>query len=77
MGLVASAGLHGPPGLKAGDAVRGDTIIIQLGVEHLPSVWVMSGEIQQVNTREDDQEAAEQRNGVDRIGGVEPLEENE
>lgn len=36
----------------------------------------MSRKVQKVDTGKDDQESTEQRNCVDGIGGIEPLEEN-
>lgn len=73
----ASARLHGPPGLEAGNCIGGHAFVIELGIDQMPAVGVMPGKVEQIYSREDDEESTEQGDCVDRIGGVEPLEENE
>lgn len=76
MRLVAAAGLHGPPSLETGDSVRWDSFIVKFRVEHVSSIWVVSGKIQKIYTGEDDQKSTEQGDGVDSVGGVESLEKD-
>jgi hypothetical protein len=73
----ASARLHGPPGLEARDRIGGHTFVIELGIHQVPAVGVMPGKVEQIYSREDDEESAEQGDCVDCIGGIETLEENE
>lgn len=75
--VSAAAGLHRAPGLVAGDAVRRHSVVLHLGVDQLVSVRIVPREVQQVDAREDDQEATEQRDRVHGFGGVEALEEDE
>lgn len=73
----AAAGLHGASGLEACQPIGGDSIFIQLGIHQGVSIGVMSREVQEVNTGEDNEESAEQRYCVDGVGCVEPLEKDE
>lgn len=73
----ASARLHGPPGLEAGDRIGGHAFVVELGIHQMPTVGVMPGKVEQVYSREDNEESAEQGDCVDCIGGIETLEENE
>jgi hypothetical protein len=43
----------------------------------MPAVGVMPGKVEQIYSREDDEESAEQGDCVHCIGGIEPLEEDE
>lgn len=43
----------------------------------MSSFWIFPREVEEVNAGEDDEETAEERDGVDRIGRVEALEEDE
>lgn len=76
MRLVASTRLHRATGLIAGNRIRGDPFVVHL-VEHPSSIGVVAGEVQQVDSGEDDQKSTEQRDRVDSIGGVESFEEDE
>ena len=55
----ASAGLHGSSGLEAGDSVCWDSVLVQLGVDHVVSVGIVSRQVEEVDAGEDDQESAE------------------
>lgn len=72
----ASARLHGSSSLEAGDSVCWDSVLVQLGVDHVVSIGIVSRQIEQVDSGEDNQESAQQGNGVNGIGSVESLEEN-
>lgn len=69
-------GLHGQPGLEARNAICRHPFVVKLGIDHVPSIGVVSGQVEEVHAGEDDKESAQQRDGVDRIRGVEPLKEN-
>lgn len=73
--LVAAARLHRSTGLVAGNSIRGDSFVVDL-VEHPAAVGIVSRQVQQVDSGENDQESTQQRDCVDGIGGVESLEQN-
>lgn len=75
MGLVAPAGLHRPSGLVACNRIGRDSFIVHL-IQQSSPVRIMSREVQKVDAGEDNEESAEQRNGVHGIGGIETFEEN-
>lgn len=77
MGIGASAGLHGPSGLKACDAIGRNSLFIKLRVDQGMSVRIVSRQVEEVYAGKDDQETTEQGNGVDGIGSVESLEKDE
>lgn len=54
----ASARLHRPPCLEAGDRVGGHAFIVELGIDHMTAVRVMSRKVEKVHSREDDEESA-------------------
>jgi len=43
----------------------------------LVSIWILARKIEQVDAGEYDEEAAEERDGVDRVGCIESLEKDE
>lgn len=69
-------GLHGPSGLETRDAIGRHALLIRFRIHHTPTIGVMSRQVEQINTGEDYEESAQQRNRADRIGGIETLEEN-
>lgn len=72
--LVTSTGLHRATGLEARNAIRRHSFVVQLAVEQMSPVGVMSRKIQEVDTGEDNQESAQKGDGVDSIGGVKAFE---
>lgn len=78
MWIKTSPRLHGTPGGKARDCVGGDTIVlIVLSSQHLSPVGVVSRQVKEVNTREDDKKTAKQRDCAHSISGVEAFKKNE
>lgn len=73
MRFVAAAGLHGASGLVTRNCIGRHRFIIDL-VKQLPSIGIVSREVQKVDTGEDDQESTEQRDSVYGICGVKALE---
>ena len=70
--------------VQAGQAIRGDTVnfVVFAAVVFRPdaqrvSVGIFTGQIEQIDTSENRQEATKQRDGVDGIGGVETTEHDE
>lgn len=53
----ASARLHGPPGLEAGNRVGGDTFVVELGIDEMPAIGVMPRKVEKIHSREDDEES--------------------
>ena len=72
--FLTSAQLHATAGGKAANGIAGDAVRSVVSVR-VCAVGVLAREIQQVYAREDDQETAEQRDGVYGGGCVEALEE--
>lgn len=77
MGIETSPRLHGTPGGKARNCVSGDTIVIVLSSQHRSPVGVVSRQVEEVNTREDDKKTAKQRNCAHSVCGVEAFKKNE
>ena len=73
MKLAAAARLHGAAGGEAGEGVAGSAVG-ELVAEVI-AVGVLAREVEEVDAREDDEEAAEKRNCVYGGCGVEALEE--
>lgn len=72
--LLAAAGLHAATRGEAGHGVRGDAVGVRVA-RVVDAVGVFAREVEEVDAGEDDEEAAEQGDGVDGGGGVEALEE--
>lgn len=68
--FVAPSCLHAASRLDARDEV-GRNAVFGCSAEHLAAVGVGAREVEQVYTGEDDEEAAEEGDGVDGVGGVE------
>jgi hypothetical protein len=47
------------------------------GAEESVANWIFAGKVEEVNTAEDDEEAAKQREGVDGVRGVEAAKHDE
>ena len=62
--------------LQACEAI-GRYTVHDVPIERFSAVWVLPREVEQVNAREDDEEAGEEGNGVHGVGGVEAAEEDE
>jgi len=78
MRIEASAPLHTSSCLKAGKSICRYAIFFWgLPVEQSMTVGIAAGEIEQVDAGEDNQEAAEEGEGVHRVGGIEAAEEDE
>lgn len=71
--LLTAPGLHATPCGEAGDAVRGDAVA-EVVAEAGSTVGVFAREVEQVDTREDNEKAAEEGDCVYGGGGVEALE---
>lgn len=72
--FLAAAGLHAAARGEAGHGVRGDAIGVCVA-RVVDTVGVFPREVEEVDAGEDDEEAAEQGDGVNGGGGVEALEE--
>lgn len=69
--------LHRPPGVEAGNSVRGNTVFfVNLAVEELATVRVVSRKVEEIHAGEDNQESAKKRDGIDGVGGVEAFEKD-
>lgn len=75
--VSAAASLHTATGLEAGNHVGRGGVVARARAGELLAVGVASREVEKVDTGENDEEAAEQRNGVDGIGSVESTEQDE
>jgi hypothetical protein len=62
--------------LQAGDPVRGHTVHLAV-LEQAVSIGVGIGEIKQVNAGKGDEEADQEGDGVDGVGGIKSREEDE
>jgi len=69
--------LHADARLDRRDHVRARRVAGAPGCEGLGPARVRAREVEEVDAREGDEEAADQRDGVDRVGGVEAAEEDE
>lgn len=72
--FLAPAGLHAAPCGEAADSVARNAVA-QRVAERVRAVGVIAREVEEVHAGEDDEEAAEERDGVYGGGGVEALEE--
>ena len=72
--FLAAPGLHAAARGEAGHGVRGDAVG-RCVARVVDAVGVFAREVEEVDAGEDDEEAAEQGDGVDGGGGVEALEE--
>jgi hypothetical protein len=75
--LNASSSLHRAAGLQNSDTVSGYAVFVDLAIHKFVAVWVTAGEVEEVDACEDDEEATEQGEGVDGVGGTEAAEEEE
>ena len=73
--VCASPDLHRPSGLEACYPVR--WYALGTAVHYSCPIGVGAGEVEEVDTREDDEKPAEEGDGIDWIGGVEAPEEDE
>jgi hypothetical protein len=62
--------------LDTGDYVGGDAVV-RGAVYEFRAVWVAAGDVEEVDTGEDYEEAGEEREGVYGVGGVEAAVEDE
>lgn len=69
--------LHADARLDGGNHVRARGVAAAPGRQGLGSARVGAGEVEEVDAGEGDEEAADERDGVDRVGGVEAAEEDE
>lgn len=75
--VLAPSRLHRPPSVEAGNAVCGNAIFfVDFAVKELATVRVVSGKVEEVYSREDNQESAKERNSVHRVRGIKAFEKN-
>lgn len=78
VGILTPSRLHGKAGRVAGNTIGWDSIfILVLGRQRCPAVRICPRQVEQVHPGEDDQKAAEQRDGADGVSSIEAFEENE
>lgn len=70
-------GLHAHTRLDLGDHVRAHGIVAASPRDHLETIWIAARQVQEVDPREGDEEAAEEGECVDGVGGVETAVEYE
>lgn len=80
--IFASPRLHAQPRLETCKAIRWDAIDFVIFTSAISdaqvlAIGVFTGKIEKVDAGEDREEAAEEGDGVDRVGGVEAAEEDE
>lgn len=80
--ITQTTSVHTPPELHADPCLQTRDPVCRHGVFKLVrkksvSVGIVPRKIEQVNARKYDKKATEKRNGIDRIGGVESLKQNE
>lgn len=68
---------HTHAGLETRDHVGARDVAIAAAGKHLVAVGVVTAEVEQVDAGEGDEEPADEGEGVDSLGGVEALEEDE
>jgi len=73
--VYATSQLHAEPRLYTSNAVSGNSIFVLVSKKPI-SVGVIPRKVEEVDTREYDKKAAQQRYSVDGIGGVKPLKED-
>lgn len=71
------AGLHAHTRLDLRNHVRAHRIVTASPGDHLETIGVAARQVQQVHAREGDEETAEEREGVDGVGGIETAVEYE
>lgn len=76
MMINASPRLHTAPCLQARNAISRYSTL-NMAIEKAISVWITSGEVEEVYSGKNHQEPTEKRYGVDGVSCVETLEENE
>lgn len=70
------ARLHAHARLEARDHVGARSVAVSAPREHVGAVGVVAAEVEEVDAREGDKEAADEGERVDGFGGVEALEED-
>lgn len=75
--ITTSAGLYAAASLQTRHHVGGRGVVAPMPCDEFVPVRVASGKVEQVDSGKGYEEAAKQRQGVDRVGGVEPAEEDE
>lgn len=75
--VEGAAELHAAARLDSRDAVGWDGVFVGMPIDEVVAVRVAAGEIEEIDAGEDDEEAAEEGEGIDGVGGVEAAEENE
>lgn len=75
--IATSTSLHAAPGLEARHHVGPRGILASTSGNELMAVGVTSRQVEKIDASEGDEEAAEQRECVDRVGRVEAAKEDE
>ena len=74
-GFTATSKVHASPCLKACKTIRRHTVFVF--VEHFVTVRIIAGQVEEVDTREDDKESAKKRDCVYSICRIEATKEYE
>lgn len=80
MQIARAAGLHAAPRQRGGHGVGGNAVdLVERragGMHVVMTLGIFAGKIEEVHAGENDEEAGQERNGIDRVGRVEALKED-